>query len=269
MRGPVALVAEDEPEAGWVDRWTGAEAAAQKAIEATLAAGARMPSASAVLRGLLASADDDEILFVASSMPIRDLEWFGRAARRRASAVQSRRQRHRRPRVDRRRCRLGAPDAPVTAVLGDLAFLHDVGGLRAAAGLDNLDYVVIDNDGGAIFDFLPQATELDADRVPRLFTTPHGLDLNAVAGSVPGVSVAVHRVLRGPRWQRTRRSTAPSPGPRDQTVLVEASAARGSSCALQRHFEGKLETLRWVVKDATSGIMRRWLTEVFASRRAK
>jgi 2-succinyl-5-enolpyruvyl-6-hydroxy-3-cyclohexene-1-carboxylate synthase len=89
-----------------------------------------------------------------------------------------------------------APD-PVTAVLGDLAFLHDVGGLRAAADLTNLDYVVIDNDGGAIFDFLPQASELDADVFRALFTTPHGLDLEAVAASVPGVRVAVHRVPQG------------------------------------------------------------------------
>jgi 2-succinyl-5-enolpyruvyl-6-hydroxy-3-cyclohexene-1-carboxylate synthase len=85
----------------------------------------------------------------------------------------------------------------VTAVLGDLAFLHDVGGLRAAAGLANLDYVVIDNDGGAIFDFLPQATELDKRVFRDLFTTPHGLDLDAVAASVPGVRVGVHRVKQG------------------------------------------------------------------------
>src|SRR4029077_19782622 len=63
VRGPVSLVAEDAAEDGWVESWTKAEAAAQTAIEETLALPAHSPSASAVLRGLLASAADDETLF--------------------------------------------------------------------------------------------------------------------------------------------------------------------------------------------------------------
>ena len=197
VRGPVAVVAEEAPEDGWVDRWTRAEAAAQRAIEQTLAMPAHAPSASAVLRGLLASAAPNETLFVASSMPIRDLEWFG--APRDGVRVLSNRGANGIDGLVSTAAGIAwaVPTEPVTAVLGDLGFLHDVGGLRAAAGLENLDYVVIDNDGGAIFDFLPQATALDADVFRALFTTPHGLDLDAVAASVPGVRVAVHRVLRG------------------------------------------------------------------------
>nr|MBA3780223.1 hypothetical protein [Chloroflexota bacterium] len=56
---------------------------------------------------------------------------------------------------------------------------------------------VIDNDGGAIFDFLPQATGLAADAFERLFTTPHGLEIADVAASVPGVRVDVRRVAPG------------------------------------------------------------------------
>jgi 2-succinyl-5-enolpyruvyl-6-hydroxy-3-cyclohexene-1-carboxylate synthase len=197
VRGPVALVAEDAAEDGWVDAWANAEAAAQDAIDLTLALRAHAPSASAVMRGLLASAAEEETLFVASSMPIRDLEWFG--APRAGVRVLSNRGANGIDGLVSTAAGVawGLAPRPVTAVLGDLAFLHDAGGLRAAASLENLDYVVIDNDGGAIFDFLPQASELEADTFRTLFTTPHGLDLDAVAAAVPGSRVAVHRVLRG------------------------------------------------------------------------
>ena len=40
--------------------------------------------------------------------------------------------------------------------------------------------VVIDNDGGGIFSFLPQAEVVDPGRFELLYGTPHGLDLTAV-----------------------------------------------------------------------------------------
>ena len=44
-----------------------------------------------------------------------------------------------------------------------------------------LTVVVTDNDGGAIFSFLPQATALSAERFEQLFGTPHGTDIVALA----------------------------------------------------------------------------------------
>lgn len=197
VRGPVAFIAEDQPDLGWLDRWTDAEVAAQGAIAATLADPAHAASASAITRDTHVALADEGVLFVASSMPVRDLEWF--ATPRVGARVLSNRGANGIDGLVSTAAGIAwaAPTTPVTALLGDLAFLHDVGGLRAAAGLANLDYVVIDNDGGAIFDFLPQATQLDADRFEQLFTTPHGLDLNAVAASVPGVRVRVHKVPAG------------------------------------------------------------------------
>jgi 2-succinyl-5-enolpyruvyl-6-hydroxy-3-cyclohexene-1-carboxylate synthase len=71
---------------------------------------------------------------------------------------------------------------PTWLVIGDLALAHDIGGLALAssAGVP-LRIVVIDNGGGGIFDFLPQAEQVEAERFERLFTTPSELDLERAA----------------------------------------------------------------------------------------
>jgi 2-succinyl-5-enolpyruvyl-6-hydroxy-3-cyclohexene-1-carboxylate synthase len=86
---------------------------------------------------------------------------------------------------------LGAAAAtrqPTAVLLGDLALLHDLSGLLAARRLGvPLLLVVVNNDGGGIFNFLPvaQATE----RFEELFATPHGLDL-AHAASLCGARLS-------------------------------------------------------------------------------
>jgi 2-succinyl-5-enolpyruvyl-6-hydroxy-3-cyclohexene-1-carboxylate synthase len=77
---------------------------------------------------------------------------------------------------------LGAADAgPTVALAGDLSLLHDANGFLLSPAADHLDvtFVVVDNDGGGIFSFLPQA------RFPgsfeRVFGTPHGRDIARLA----------------------------------------------------------------------------------------
>lgn len=72
----------------------------------------------------------------------------------------------------------------VTAVVGDGAFLHDLGSVATAAGLGaELTVMVLDNGGGAIFGTLPIAEAPGVD-FARLFTVPHGLDLVAAASGL-------------------------------------------------------------------------------------
>ena len=67
---------------------------------------------------------------------------------------------------------------PVLAILGDLAFLHDINSLAQVKEV-SLKALVINNDGGSIFSFLPIAERKEI--LCPFFTTPHGLDLKHAA----------------------------------------------------------------------------------------
>jgi 2-succinyl-5-enolpyruvyl-6-hydroxy-3-cyclohexene-1-carboxylate synthase len=68
------------------------------------------------------------------------------------------------------------------ALVGDLAFAYDVSSLLWARERElSLDIVVLDNGGGGIFSFLPQASSQPGARFERLWATPHGTDLVALA----------------------------------------------------------------------------------------
>jgi 2-succinyl-5-enolpyruvyl-6-hydroxy-3-cyclohexene-1-carboxylate synthase len=75
-------------------------------------------------------------------------------------------------------------------VLGDLALFHDLGGLAAAREAADLRLIVIDNSGGGIFHFLPQAAAMPDGEFEALLGTPAGLD-PADAARLFGLTVAV------------------------------------------------------------------------------
>jgi 2-succinyl-5-enolpyruvyl-6-hydroxy-3-cyclohexene-1-carboxylate synthase len=90
-----------------------------------------------------------------------------------------------------------ATGAPTWLLTGELALLHDVGGLFAArrAGAE-LNVVCLDNDGGGIFDFLPVAGEADPELYERHIATPAGVDLESLFPEV--------RVVRTDRRENVR-----------------------------------------------------------------
>jgi 2-succinyl-5-enolpyruvyl-6-hydroxy-3-cyclohexene-1-carboxylate synthase len=174
----------------WRRRWHGASEAAEAAIAEVLEGEAAItePGAAASLVEALPSGSR---LVVSSSMPIRDLEWYvagGRdvevLANRGANGIDG---------VVSTAIGAALAGEPTALLIGDLAFLHDSNGLLGATarGID-LVVVVVDNDGGGIFSFLPQSATLAAPEFEQLFGTPHGLDLAAVA-SAYGISATVVR----------------------------------------------------------------------------
>ena len=135
-----------------------------------------------------------ELLYVSSSMPVRDVDAF---ASRRGRVLVNRGLNGIDGIVSSAAGAAAVTGARVTVLLGDLALLHDLGGLVAAARLQlPLTVVCVNNDGGGIFQFLPIAHH--TDRFEELFATPHGLDLEGAARLCRAefVRVADGRALR-------------------------------------------------------------------------
>lgn len=209
----------------WAAQWEAAQTAAQGAIDAVLSAREDICE-PALARSLMRAVPEGSTLFVSSSMPVRDLEWWSEP--RDGIRVLSNRGANGIDGVLSTALGVataapgdaggGAP-GHVVALVGDLAFLYDAGALLWAARRHvSMDIVVADNDGGGIFNFLSQAQSQPAQRFDRLWGTPHGLDLCRVAGAygagahglvdlgalpgmlsakAPGVRVWVARTARG------------------------------------------------------------------------
>ncbi|MEO7019567.1 MAG: 2-succinyl-5-enolpyruvyl-6-hydroxy-3-cyclohexene-1-carboxylic-acid synthase [Ktedonobacteraceae bacterium] len=80
----------------------------------------------------------------------------------------------------------GDPAEPVVLVIGDLSFYHDLNGLLAAKLHHlNLTIVLVNNNGGGIFSFLPQATY--PEHFEQLFGTPTDLDFRPAVEMYGGI----------------------------------------------------------------------------------
>jgi 2-succinyl-5-enolpyruvyl-6-hydroxy-3-cyclohexene-1-carboxylate synthase len=186
----VATAAPADPQ--WIDSWREREAMAQRAIADVLGTDISEPLVARAVHRYVA--ETGATLVVAASMPIRDLEWYAET-----NPVP--------PRVLANRGVNGIDGVVSTALgvaasgsgeqgtrtvvlLGDLTFLHDVSGLVNLPASD-ITFVVLDNGGGGIFSFLPQATSVEPTRFEQLFGTPPTSDISAVAR---GFGLPVHEV---------------------------------------------------------------------------
>ena len=167
-------------ESPWTREWLSADAAARSAIDRVLDSDGSV-SEPRTARDLAAWAPSGSTLIAAASMPVRDLDWF-MAPRHGLRVLGNRGANGIDGFVSTAIGVALSSGGPVFALAGDLSMLHDQNGLLVArAELVNLVFVLLNNDGGGIFSFLPQAAKVEG--FERLFGTPHGVDFGGVAGA--------------------------------------------------------------------------------------
>jgi 2-succinyl-5-enolpyruvyl-6-hydroxy-3-cyclohexene-1-carboxylate synthase len=164
----------------WASEWEQAEASARGIIDRHVSRSDGWTE-PVLARRLAAAVPADANLMLSSSMPVRDVEAFGLPrdhpprvfANRGANGIDG---------VVSTAFGIALGGGPTVALVGDLAFLHDVSALVGPAGPPvPLTVVVADNGGGGIFSFLPPASSLDTDTFERFFGTPQSADVAAVA----------------------------------------------------------------------------------------
>ncbi len=134
----------------------------------------------AVVADTLALIPPDSLLFMGNSLPIRHLDQYGRAqtkpihayANRGASGIDG-----------NLSTALGmalANGRPLTAIVGDITFYHDMNGLLPISNLQSpITIILINNNGGGIFNRLPISQH--EPPFTDLFLTPHGLNFEHAA----------------------------------------------------------------------------------------
>ena len=165
----------------WLDAWARLESQARSALDREIAAGPLLSALTA--RTVVASLPAGSVLLASNSLPVRDLDAFvfdtgavTVVGNRGASGIDG---------TVSTALGLAAADParPVTLYTGDLALLHDLSGLAAAARLGlHLTAVCVDNGGGGIFSLLPVADRIDPDDFDALFRTPPGTDFEGLDG---------------------------------------------------------------------------------------
>jgi 2-succinyl-5-enolpyruvyl-6-hydroxy-3-cyclohexene-1-carboxylate synthase len=208
---------------GWLDSWRAADLAAAAAISDVLGEELSEPL---VARLLAQSLPAEATLFVASSMPVRDVEEFfpvrGDSPRvlsnRGANGIDGT--------VSSAFGVAAAGTGPVVLLIGDVALAHDIGGLLAARRLElAITIVLLNNDGGGIFHFLAVAGEADA--FEGHVATPHGLDFSHAAAlygcghARAATPQQLHDVLHGSLGSRS-------------TTIIEVRTDRLENLALHR-----------------------------------
>ena len=181
---------------GWLRGWAAADRAARLAVDAILDSDEEL-SEPRLARDVAAALPENGLLWVASSLPIRDLDQHMRPrsgprilASRGASGIDGLVS----SAIGAALAQQATGGGPAVALLGDLAVLHDAPGLMTGRRepLPDLCLIVVNNDGGGIFSML-EPSDLPAPSFERVFGTPHGAGFAGLAAAAGLPYVLVER----------------------------------------------------------------------------
>lgn len=212
---------------GWLRCWQDLNARARHAIDAMIGGCATL-SEPAIAANLVDVMPSGGTLVVGNSMPVRDVDTFAAGGDRGIRVTGTRGASG----IDGvTSTALGAASVasgPVALLIGDLSFLHDLGGLQAATyARTPVVIVVVNNDGGGIFSFLPQHTRIDTQTFELLFGTPAAVDIQGAA-QMFGCAYARPASLQEFRNAISRGLAAQG------VTIVEARTDRAENLALHR-----------------------------------
>lgn len=190
----VSRAATGERVAGWLESWQHAEQLALATIEAGIPRDSL--NEPAIARALVDNLPDGANLFASTSMPVRDIEWYGKPrgglsvyANRGVSGMDGL--------ISTAAGIASASRQPTVMLVGDLSFLYDLNALWATKGATeqiDLTIVVMDNNGGGIFSILPYFSAIDPAVFERVLGTPQDVDIPSIAEAL-GVKVETIRTL--------------------------------------------------------------------------
>ena len=209
----------------WASRWLKVAEASRSAMQRQLDELEEMFEGK-VFSELARLLPEDATLFAGNSMPVRDMDTFFPSvakpikflANRGASGIDGV--------VSSALGTSAATNGKLVLVIGDISFYHDMNGLLAAKaqGLD-ATIIVINNDGGGIFSFLPQAAYDDV--FEPYFGTPHGLTFRASA-ELYGLGYC--KADSWPQFREVVARSLESPG----TSIIEVPSDRALNVSLHR-----------------------------------
>jgi 2-succinyl-5-enolpyruvyl-6-hydroxy-3-cyclohexene-1-carboxylate synthase len=241
------LATSDAPPRGdWLNSFEAADRRTAAAVERCLAEEESLLEPRAV-RELAQTLPDGGLLYVSNSMPVRDLDAFLPASPRPLRVLCNRGANGIDGMISSALGAAAAECGHVVLLTGDLAFAHDLGGLLAARrhGL-RATIVLLNNDGGGIFSFLPIADYGDGVNFEENFRTPLGVDFAPAAESF-GV-----RFTRVGSWEHFRAAVKES-ATDPHTSVVEVPVDRDRSVAHHREIQREVGEALAVGRAAEGG----------------
>ncbi len=209
-----ALAAEvkGQGQSQWLARWRHADEVARGVLDGAATTLWEGPIAAAVAHAL----PDGAALHVSSSMPIRDLDGFAPSLGKALAVLSSRGANGIDGTIATALGEAAGWSRPTALLIGDLAFLHDAGGLLTCQG--DLTIVVVNNDGGGIFGFLPIANHPQAYE-PYFTTRQHA----SIEGLCQAAGVVHQRVKSLKSMTEALQSSLNRPGIHVVEVIVDAA----------------------------------------------